>query len=362
LEVRVIPEVVVLDKDGVRRGVISELLAFDARPRWRDVAGWRIEARGAAADMLFQPGSGIVVRVDGVPVFSGLTGQVRIGPLGTVEASGWDDGVLLQRRLALTGEPDYPLPLTQEYSGAPETVVYEIVDDNIGPNADPDRQTVVLGTDAGSGDAGVWEATNQPVYDLVRDILQGQQWGFQVRWEDDGVRRFTVLIPVDRTADIRLSDVNETVADWERVVEPPETNFVYVAGEIDTDSDTRVIEFGGYNCPWGRIETWRDARTSEAAGALEQLRDDILTGECAVDVVTAEVFPTGAFSFPADYNVGDEVSVTVGDVRTTAVVVGLDISESDVRPVLSNGRVVGPLKTVDAIKGLERRMSRQETV
>lgn len=357
----VTPEVLVITPELTRLGKLDEIISLDAKPRWRSVAGWTLEARGDLADALKLPGYGIAVRVNKHVIFSGPTVTPGWGPSGTVIVEGIDDLTWLHDRAALTGDTS-PVPLTKVYDDEAETSIYALVDDNLGPSASAPRRAVVLASDLGRGDEGEWLATGQPVFDLAAEIAASQGWGLQVRWQPDGTRLFSVLVPRDRTATVRLSDENESIGDWTRQRQRPKSTHVYVGGEVDDDQDERVLVDGGIASPWGRIETWEDARRAASASELEQVRDDALADGAAIESTTAEIQPVGEFSFPDDYDIGDLVSLKVdGEDRFVANVIGLDITELSVRPVLSEGRHIDAEPATRLLRDLRRRMARQET-
>lgn len=352
--------VLVRDRGLNRVAEVGELLDFSASPRWRSVGGWSLTvADSVAADALREAGSGIIVEVDGVTVVSGPTRELKFGPDGTVDAAGFDDLVWLRDRLALTGSTS-PLPTTKDYTDVPETVIYDLVDENAGPSAAVARRVVTLGTDGGRGVSGTWKATNQPLFDLVRDIAVGQGWGLQVRWVS-GALVFSVLVPRDVSASVRLYDTSGAIEDWERLLARPESSYVFSAGKESADARPFAEGGSGDVSTWGRIERWVDARSTDVADELSESRDEALADGGSVDSVTAQAAEVGSFTFGTDYRLGDTVALEVGGARRFATVVGVDVDVSTVRPVLSDGRLQPLLPSLGRIQDLERRMSRQET-
>jgi hypothetical protein len=352
--------VLVRDRALARVAEVAEVLTLDASPRWRSVGGWSLRlGESAAADALREPGSGLIVQVDGVTVMSGPTREVRWGPDGTVEAAGFDDLVWLRDRLALTAGSS-PFPTTKDYTGFAETVIRELVDENAGPSADVARRVLTLAADQGRGSSGTWKATNQPLFDLVRDIAVGQGWGLQVRWVAGGLV-FSVLVPRDVSGSVRLYDSLGAIEGWSRLLVRPDASFVFAAGSESAD-ERPVVSGGSSDVPlWGRVEQWVDARTTDVSGELSESRDERLADAGSVDSVTAQAAAVGSFRFGVDYGLGDTVAVEVGGARRFATVVGVDVDVSTVRPVLSDGRVAPLLPSLGKIADLERRMSRQET-
>lgn len=357
------PEVWILDRHLSRVGLVDEVIDLDAKPRWRSVGGWQLVAKGGAADALREPGAGIEIRLAGHTIFTGPASHPAWGPTGTVTVDGVDDLVWLARRRVLTGASS-PYPLTVALTDEAETSIRTLVDGQLGPSADAPRRAVTLEPDQARGQTGDWEANlGQPVLDVAIKIAASQGWGLEIRRQADATRLFRILVPRDRTRTVRLHEDKESIADYRRLRQAPDATHVYVGGEVDRDEDERAVIDAGVDSPWGRIETFEDARSADSTDELAQVAADTLADGAAVDAVTAETAPIDEFTFPADYRLGDVVSVKVDGARqpTLATVVGLDITETDVRPVLSDGRWVEERPTVSAIKELRRRMARSET-
>lgn len=353
-------KVEIFDRDLTRTALVGELLELDAKPRWRDVGGWRLTVPdGPAAKALQEPGSSITVEVDGTLVMSGPTREASWGPDGTVDAYGFDDLVWIAGRLALTAATS-PYPESLDYTGVAETVIYSLVGDNAGPSAAIARQVVALATGEARGTSGTWKAANQPLLDLVREIAVGQGWGMRVR-QSGGVRTFSVLVPNDVSASVRLHEDKGAIADWKRTLARPEATWVLAAGTETTGSRPGVDAESVDADDWGRIETWVDERETAVTAELEAARDAALAEHGEVDAVAAEVAPLGAFTFGADYGMADVVSVEAGGIRRLDTVVGLDITPTTVTPVLSGGLVLPALPSLRRISELERRMHRLET-
>lgn len=345
--------------DGADKVGQLEPSAFEAKPRWRDVGGWQVTVAPSPAGLLLrEPGAGILAEVDGVAVASGPMTAVQWGPDGTTTASGVDDLVWLWRRLALTATGS-PLPETLDYTGAAETVIAALVDDNAGPGAvSAARRILTLADDEGRGTSGTWKARNQPVGDLVREIAVEQGWGLQVR-RVDGVRVFSVLVPRDLTAQVRLYDTSGAVSDWTRKLAAPKANYVIAAGTPSGGS--RQVSDGVVSDGWGRVEGWVDVRSTAVSAELGQARDAELAEGAAGDQVDVTLGDVATFSYGVDYLLGDTVAVEAGGVRRTDTVVGVDITLDRISPVLSGGRVLPLLPSLGRLTALERRMTNMET-
>ena len=355
---RMTRRVQIFDPDGVRLAEVGQLEALSATPRWREVGGWSMTVPpGPAADALASAGSQVTIAADGGVAMSGPTTEVAWGPAGTVEAAGRGDLWWLAQRVALTGSAS-PYPLTLDYTGVAETVLRTVLDDNAGPSAAAARRLVTFGA-AGQarGTSSTWKAANEPLLDLLLDIVHGQGWGLQVLREGAD-RVFRLLVPVDVSASVRLHERLGAISDWSRTRATPEASYVFAAGTESAGS--RPVAEGGTVDSWGRIERWHNASKTAVAGELETLRDAELADKAAVDELSVTLAAVGPFRFGVDYGLGDTVSVQAGSLRRLDTVVGVDIDVDTVTPVLSGGRVLPALPSLRRLTDLERRVAALE--
>jgi hypothetical protein len=349
----------VFDAAGLRVAEVGQLEALSAQPRWREPGGWSLMVPpGAAADALTLAGAQVVIEADGVPVMSGPVTAVSYGPEGTAMVTGRGDMWWLGQRLALTGSGS-PYPKTVDYTGVAETVIRSIVDANAGPSAVEARRLLTFGAaDQTRGTSGTWKAANQPMLNLLLDIVNGEGWGLQVIREG-GNRVFRLLVPVDLSASVRLHEKLGAISGWTRTRTVPEASYVYAAG-TESAGARPVVEGGNVN-DWGRIERWHDVGNTAVTGELETLRDAELLDKAEVDELVVTLSPVGPFQFGVDYGLGDTVSVQAGDVRRLDTVVGVDIDLETITPVLSGGRVLPALPSLRRLTDLERRVAALET-
>ena len=354
-------QVNVLCKDGVRRGLIEGFSSLRASVRWRGVGSWQMTGSRSALAPLVREGRGIVLRVDGVTVLSGPMVVAETFSDGTAMVSGVDDTVWLHRRLALTsGISPFPESLDYGVYDPSETVIYDIVNDNVGPLSGV-RQKYVLAEDGGRGSTQVWKVIGQPVGDVVRQIVEVEGWGWRALWQASGQTLFSVVVPRDLTDSVRFSDVNGSLSSWERRVVAPSGSFFYVAGER-VDGDRTFVTVSDTD-DWGRIERFIDHRESvdDGEGELTVVGEAGLQQYGPVDSITAVSRPVAQFGL-RDWRIGDLVTVEAGGIRRSANVVGFDVVDDTVAAVLSDGRDDPVLPSLARISDLERRMARQDVL
>jgi hypothetical protein len=284
--------------------------------------------------------------------------MVSYGPEGKALVTGRGDLWWLAQRLALTAAGS-PYPQSLDYTGVAETVIRSVVDANAGPSAVEARRLLIFAAeDAGRGTSSTWKAANQSVLNLLLDIVHGEGWGLEVI-RQGADRAFRVLVPVDRSASVRLHQKLGAISDWTRTRAVPEASYVYAAGAESGGS--RPVSEGGAVDGWGRIERWHDVGNTEVTGELETLRDAELLDKAEVDELAVTLASVGSFRFGRDYGLGDTVSVQAGDVRRLDTVVGVDIDLNTITPVLSGGRVLPALPSLRRLTDLERRVAALET-
>jgi hypothetical protein len=141
------------DLERVAQLTPPESIGLTAVVRFNNVGNWSITlpANNPKADLLREPGAGLIVNgPDGV-IFSGPTVSAKLvqtaeNPAGDWVIEGVDDSVVLGERLAYPdpSEPDAGDQSTayDEITDLASTVLYHYVDANIGPNAPTDSYIV----------------------------------------------------------------------------------------------------------------------------------------------------------------------------------------------------------------------------
>lgn len=350
----------VRDPDLKRVGQIADysLPGAEFVLRFNNVGFWslRMNAEDPLVDLVRTPGYGIVVTgPQGDVIFSGPTLAAKLeqspeDPKGVWVVEGADDTLVLQERLA------YPDPTTADVTaqafshdrrtGLAETVMKAYVDANAGSGAPVSRQVtgLTIGTDLGRGPTVTNAARFTELQTLLFGIGESAGLGYDVKQVNDSLV-FDVFQPVDRSGFVRFDVENDLLRSAEYGYVAPELTRVIVAGQgeaIDrlflerSNTDSTTAE-----TVWGRrIEQFKDARQSVEVSELEQAGDEELA-DTGKTVVSVAVTPTDdvQMRYGFDWNLGDVVSVTAGDVETTATVteVGISVESDGVRVAATLG-------------------------
>ena len=344
----------VRDPNLLRVGQVSDfnLPGAEFILRFNNVGSWslRMPFGDPLGELLRTPGYGIVVTgPDDEVIFSGPTLAAQLEqtpeyPAGFWIIEGADDTLVLQERLA------YPDPATADVTaqafshdrrtGVAETVMKAYVSANVGPAAPVSRRvdSLVLGTDLGRGPVVTNAARFTELQTLLFGIGESVGLGYDVKQVNDDLV-FDVFEPVDRSGFVRLDVQNDLLQSSEYGYLAPETTRVIVAGQGEA-IDRLFFEASNTDSTdaetlWGRrIETFKDARQAVEVSELEQAGDEVLA-DTGKTVVSVAVTPSDDVQmlYGVDWNLGDVVSVTAGDVETTATVteVGISVQPDGVR-------------------------------
>jgi len=327
------------------------LAGFTAVLRNNAVGSWTIDLPDGnlMAEALTEPGAGIVVTTAQGTLLSGPTTSVILNQStddseGTYTISGVDDTIILEERLA------YPTPTTADVtaqdipydirSGIAEDVIKAYVAANIGPSAPAARKITKLTIDTNLHRGANVEGSAR--FDKLQELFVGlaDVGGVSYNIEQIGNNLvFQVVEPVDRSAYIRLDLQNGRLIKSEYSFAKPLTTRTIVGGKGDEEfrlflehSNTDSLNA---ETLWGRrIETFVDARSTDVIEELQAAGDEILAKDGKTQI-SASISPSDdqTMLYGIDWNLGDKVSVVVGDIELVAVVteVGILISEDGVR-------------------------------
>ena len=345
--------------------------------KYNNVGAWSLTMPDGdpLVDLLRTPGYGIILTgPDDVPIMSGPTLAAKLeqtpdDPRGHWTIEGASDTLVLTERLAYP-DPAEPDVSNQGFShdrqdDIAETVMKHYVNVNAGPGAPVVRQVegLLVANDLGRGPTVRQAARFTELQTLLFGIAESANLGYDVKQVDNDLI-FDVYQPVDRSDFVRLDVENDLLTSAEYGYTAPQLTRSIVAGQgqgierlfierTSTDSlDAENV--------WGRrIEQFRDARQAEEIEELEQAGDEKLA-ETGRTVVSLTVTPTDdvQMRYGVDWNLGDLVAVTAGEVETTATVteVGISIETDGVRI----GATVGTPTPFDFETRLVSRVSDQE--
>lgn len=344
----------VRDPDLKRVGQISDFSLPGAQfiLRFNNVGSWslRIQEDDPMVDLLRTPGYGIIVTgpndevIMSGPTLAAKLEQTPEDIKGVWTVQGADDSLILQDRLA------YPDPASDNVSaqgfshdrrtGVAETVMKAYVTDNVGSGAPASRQVanLTVGTDLGRGVTVTNAARFTQLQTLLFGIAESSGLGYDLKQVNDDLV-FEVFQPVDRSGFVRLDVENDLLTSAEYGYVSPEVTRVVVGGQGEA-IDRLFVERSSTDSEdaesvWGRrIEVFKDARQSVEVSELEQAGDEELA-DTGKTVVSLSVTPTDdvQMRYGLDWNLGDVVAVSAGDVETTATVteVGISVEPDGVR-------------------------------
>jgi hypothetical protein len=326
--------VYVRDSSLRRAAVVNELQQFRFHRLWNQAGGWllTVPTGTVAAQLLAQPGSGVVVEHDGAVIYTGLTATTAGGtvtaarrtivnrggvPVDTIMFRGSDDLVRLHDRIVVP-------PAGRSHAthvGAASTVAVAYIATQAGPLAPPERRIDLLDmpdSDPQVGGPLRWDARYSNLLETVADL---GRHGFSVSAVGDRGRvRLELVATVDHSRNVVFGAGWGGVGDVTVDASDTEATAVYVAAQGE-GAARRVLERS--RSAGRRIEQFADRRDLPDDADLEPVAADLLDRSAGVTSVTVDVDPDGLGPrFGVDYRVGDIVSVDVPGARVVARVVG----------------------------------------
>ena len=306
--------------------------------RFNNVGTWEITlpADDPIADELRATGAGIIVNGETGVFMSGFTTSAvkeitPNNPVGTWTIQGVDDSVILGERLA------YPTPGTADVTaqtietdartGLASTIMYEYVDVNIGPSAPVARQIpfLSLAADTGLGSTVHKTARFRVLGELLSEIGSIDPIGFQILQSGNDLE-FSCYAPTDRTGEIRLDVVNDTLSKSSYGYGVPSVTRAIVGGTGQGTARTFLevsdTESLAAETSWNRrIETFVDQNNEADSAVLNQAGLETIAdgGRTATSV---SVLPSSdlTMTYGRDWYLGDRVTVVVGDQEVSATV------------------------------------------
>lgn len=301
-------------------------------PRLRNVGAWALTLDlGGQADLLRQPGYGLVVTLGADVLMSGpAVAASRKGRDRTWSIAGVSDDVILADARA------WPSPATTDLTaqsgtagsgydkrtGAAETVIRGYVDSNLGPSAPVGRRRTLLdlATDLGRGAA----VSAQARFDVLGELADrlGATGGLGWRVRQNGARLlFECYTVADKSALVRFDADVGTLDDFEYSYASPGLTRAIVAGgglgAARTLRERTSAASLAAESLWGRrVETFIDQRQTTVAAELDQAGDEALAdGGSTVTGLRVDPVDTDLAMFGRDYQLGDRVTVVVDDVE-----------------------------------------------
>uniref|UniRef100_A0A6H1ZEG9 Gp28/Gp37-like domain-containing protein n=1 Tax=viral metagenome TaxID=1070528 RepID=A0A6H1ZEG9_9ZZZZ len=367
-------ELILTDASGARLAQIDHYLKLDMRLVFNGVGKWLLDLPGSGAG-LFAWGRRLLVRRDGIDFFSGPMFSLRHSweaGIGTerdeITVSGFDDAYLLQNRVTW---PEVAGNFyTQAYdvrTGACETVLKQYVNYNLGPGAVPPRRAgITIETDTAKGSTVTGRARWNDMLPFLIELAEvGGGLGFRMV-----SLQFQVYQPADKTATVKFSKENGTLAGYEYEAKAPTGNHCKVLGGgegtartiCETSDPVSIVRHG-------RIEMTRDRRDTTDTLELDQSgRDELAARQESLSLALTPRETLGMSAY-TDWWLGDKVAAVVDDQIITEVIreisVALTYNKGEViMPIVGTSGAVGfdhPLMSLlEATRNLNLRMTNQE--
>lgn len=363
-----------------RVGQIDDFETLTLNPKWNDVGKWvvKMDRRAPLAAYLMTPGYGIeAVRPDGT-VMSGMLlnrSAVRTKDDNTIEVHGVDDLIWLKYSLAHP-EPGSSVPpySTNEYdvrTAQASSVLIDYVSVNRGPTALVPRRVpgLTMAANPAIGTTVTGRARWQVLLTFLQELaVSGGDIGFEITQSGTNLV-FSVYQGTDRTASVKFSEENGTLAAFDYSADAPEATYVYCGG--GGEGTARTVQEGQDSdavATWGRFEMFRDRRDTTDVTELTQtiLEELAQTGE-KVGLSITPIDVAGQ-TYGTHYGLGDRVTVVIDDVVIQEVIREVTLSYTPdgpqiIKPVI--GTVARPTITslfasvaraaLDKVRNLERR-------
>lgn len=340
--------------DYARLGELDSYQQFSCVQRFNDVGTWKLTAPYTARNArLLAEGGGLILTRDNEVVFSGPTASIE-RTAGGFSLSGYDDMIVL------ADNPAYPTPTetgptfsdeADIRTGIPSTLILDYVRANIGPAAVAGTylSDLTYSADPYLGATVTARARFVTLLELCQEIAWSPQGGglrFQILQNDiaSGGLLLTVSQPLDRRSSVLVNRERGTLGAFTTHYKAPAATHVIVLGqgvgvdrELATATDAAAEELLGR-----RITRVYDRRDIEDPTELQDAADAALLNASAQRSVQIEPLATSAVVWGRDYDLGDLVTVSAGDLVMDEVVRAVELTltapggVATVQPVISS--------------------------
>jgi hypothetical protein len=332
------------DENLDRIAEIEDYRRFDCRLRFNRPGVWSLEVdydSDLAPDFAFK--RGVIVSFGDEVLLSGPIEHMQrqwSSAGNSLIVTGVDDSMWFEKRLAypeVTG--NFAAQAYDVRTGVAETVMHAYANFNAGPGAVVARRVagLVMGTNLGAGASVTGRARFQVLGDLLREMaLAGGDLGFRVIQEATSLE-FQVFTPEDKSDTVIFSGELGNLQAFDYSQQTAEANFIIGAGGGEGTARVFVERSDATSISsYGRMETFRDRRDTTDTTEITQTLDEELSQQAEKLGLAVTPTDTQAFSFPADYSLGDRVTVVVDGVPVQDVVREVHV---DLTPV---GAVITP--------------------
>jgi hypothetical protein len=315
-----------------RQGEVDDFADLEAVRRWNDVGTWTItvDRRSPLADVLRQPGAGILITRDDAVWMGGSWDKEQHSVEGGKEVltlSGKDDNVWLKRRLASPCPAEMLPPYTtQAYdvrTGVCSTILRQYVDVNLGPGSVSTRRhpLVTIGSDPAVGSTVTGRARWQLLLPLLQELATNGGIGFALA-QVGTTWQFQTMAAVDSTAAVKFSRELGNLAEFSYEGTAPEANYAFVGGGGEGTARTIYEKPDSASiAAWGRIEgELVDRRDTTVTAELAQAATEAQTDRGAKSILSATLVDTTQIAYGRDYDIGTKVTIELDNPGSTDVV------------------------------------------
>lgn len=317
-------DVHIRDSDYYRVDRLTDWLSLTLVLRFNGVGtgALTVSANSLSAQYLV-PGYGLIVRRDGVTVFSGRFESEISRTSLTITVGIVDDMALLETPARPTPSQNTG-PFPDDYdvrTGVASTIMRQLVDVNIGPSAPSGWKVdaLALATDPVAGSTVTARANLNQLITLLRELavspLAGGL-GFKIVQSDStaGQIDFTVYEPTDRSDDVKFGVDLGTALEYQDVWTAPSANYFYVMLGDDFGADRTILEGGDTDSitEVGRkIARVEDMRGTTDVSEGNQRLAELIAGAVSSRRKTITPLAVPSLEYGDDWDLGDLVTVVV---------------------------------------------------
>ena len=348
--------------DGMQGNVIDEFVSFEAVLRLNEIGKWSLQSSGLT-QCPFQPGYGVIVYRDGVPLLSGIANEFEVNKneisgITDWKVSGEEDTSLLKNRI-IVPDPvnlDFTSASHYVYTGPCDDAILECIRVSGAELAREERKIKNLFTAANMsmGMIDTWRIRFGELYQSIRQIANENGFCVRITWDKLlGHNTAEVFKPVDKSESVIFSYEYGNLKSWKRKWAAPKANFIWCAGEgqgtsrmIVSAQDDESIE------RWGRIEIFKDHRDISDETELRAAAAAFLEECKATESYQAEIIPVENMQYRTNWDLGDVVTVAPDQERFTAAITEVKISYADLTETITptigklNEGILSPTKAL----------------
>lgn len=313
------------DVNRVRRGVLP-MISISVVLRESDIHTWSVTLDGNDPDaVLAKRGTGVIIMDDDRVLLSGPILRIETessGGVKTTTISGESDMRVLNGRIVY---PDYTRGFDQQTTkthhaakGFAETLIVDLVNQQAGAsNPFAVRQTVGLPLQASQGrgsSTSIHARWSTTVLDEIKEIARvgGLVVDLVQQYESTNLG-LVFRVPVDRRNMVRFEE-DFGLGDYRTEMAADTATTVIIGGQ-GTGTTRTIYGRSRSSAEWwqGRIEVWKERSDTTDVDEFYKTAIQTLTETAPTGAVYFTVAETADLVLGTHYNLGDTVTVALGD-------------------------------------------------